>query len=507
MEDTIMVAALEMPAVALRGLCILPGMIIHFDLSREKSVHAVEKAMLGEQKLFLVSQKSENTEEPGKEDLYGTGTIAGLKQISRLPGGIVRVLVESLERGRLWGLKTGEEGYLLAQVEPLKDNDEELDGVHSEAVNRELRELFHTYSSLNPNRGKILDRKVDTIDRPAVLMDTIAGGMLLSVAVKQEILDAVSLNERYEKLAAVLNNEIQIGMVRRELTGKIQKKVEKNQKDYLLREQMSAIREELGEADAGSEAEQYEEALEKLEAAKEIKEKIAKEISRFKNLSSGSSESAVERAYIETLLEMPWSKTSRDNTDMELAERILRRDHYGMEQIKERILEFLAVRNLLAGQKGPASIICLVGPPGTGKTSIAKSLARALKKEYVRISLGGDTGAALLEVLDSEQNSRFRDNYIELPLDLSQVFFIATANSTADIPRPLLDRMELIEVNSYTANEKFHIAKEHLLPKVCAQNGIGRKQLTVSDGAIRAVISGYTWRESWARYAGKPPGN
>ena len=548
MEDTIMVAALEMPAVALRGLCILPGMIIHFDLSREKSVHAVEKAMLGEQKLFLVSQKSENTEEPGKEDLYGTGTIAGLKQISRLPGGIVRVLVESLERGRLWGLKTGEEGYLLAQVEPLKDNDEELDGVHSEAVNRELRELFHTYSSLNPNRGKILDRKVDTIDRPAVLMDTIAGGMLLSVAVKQEILDAVSLNERYEKLAAVLNNEIQIGMVRRELTGKIQKKVEKNQKDYLLREQMSAIREELGEADAGSEAEQYEEALEKLEAAKEIKEKIAKEISRFKNLSSGSSESAVERAYIETLLEMPWSKTSEDNTDMELAERILRRDHYGMEQIKERILEFLAVRNLLAGQKGPASIICLVGPPGTGKTSIAKSLARALKKEYVRISLGGvrdeaeirghrrtyvgampgriaagikqagvsnplmlldeidkvgsdykgDTGAALLEVLDSEQNSRFRDNYIELPLDLSQVFFIATANSTADIPRPLLDRMELIEVNSYTANEKFHIAKEHLLPKVCAQNGIGRKQLTVSDGAIRAVISGYT-REAGVR--------
>ena len=548
MEDTIMVAALEMPAVALRGLCILPGMIIHFDLSREKSVHAVEKAMLGEQKLFLVSQKSENTEEPGKEDLYGTGTIAGLKQISRLPGGIVRVLVESLERGRLWGLKTGEEGYLLAQVEPLKDNDEELDGVHSEAVNRELRELFHTYSSLNPNRGKILDRKVDTIDRPAVLMDTIAGGMLLSVAVKQEILDAVSLNERYEKLAAVLNNEIQIGMVRRELTGKIQKKVEKNQKDYLLREQMSAIREELGEADAGSEAEQYEEALEKLEAAKEIKEKIAKEISRFKNLSSGSSESAVERAYIETLLEMPWSKTSEDNTDMELAERILRRDHYGMEQIKERILEFLAVRNLLAGQKGPASIICLVGPPGTGKTSIAKSLARALKKEYVRISLGGvrdeaeirghrrtyvgampgriaagikqagvsnplmlldeidkvgsdykgDTGAALLEVLDSEQNSRFRDNYIELPLDLSQVFFIATANSTADIPTPLLDRMELIEVNNYTANEKFHIAKEHLLPKVCAQNGIGRKQLTVSDGAIRAVISGYT-REAGVR--------
>lgn len=550
MEDTIMMAALQMPVVALRGLCILPGMIIHFDLSREKSIHAVEKAMLGEQKLFLVSQKNENTEEPGKEDLYATGTIAGLKQISRLPGGIVRVLVESLERGRLWNLENAEGDYLLAQVEPVKTDDEEMDEVHKEAVNRELRELFHTYSSLNPNRGKMLERRVDTIAQPAVLMDTIASGMLLSVAVKQEILDAASLQERYDKLSAVLQNEIQIGMVRKELTGRIQKKVEKNQKDYLLREQLSAIREELGEKDAVSEAEQYEEALRKLKAGKDVKEKIAKEISRFKNLSSGSSENAVERTYIETLLEMPWNKVSRDNTDMELAEKILRQDHYGMEQIKERILEFLAVRNLTKGKNlpGGAPIICLVGPPGTGKTSIAKSLARALKKEYVRISLGGvrdeaeirghrrtyvgampgriaagirqagvsnplmlldeidkvgsdykgDTGAALLEVLDGEQNSRFRDNYIELPLNLSQVFFVATANSTADIPRPLLDRLEIIEVSSYTANEKFHIAKEHLIPKVCERNGLKDGQLVLSDGVIRLIISGYT-REAGVR--------
>lgn len=551
MEDTIMIATLEMPAVALRGLCIMPGMVIHFDLSREKSIRAVEKAMLGEQKLFLVAQRDENTEDPGREEVYEIGTIASLKQISRLPGGIVRVLVEGVGRGRLWSLKT-EQDYLLAQTELLEEDAEELDEVHKEAINRELRALFHSYSGLNPSRGKMLDRKVDTISQPGVLMDSIASGMLLPVATKQKILAAVSLKERYDCLSSVLNSEIQIGMVRKELSGKIQKKVEKNQKDYLLREQMSAIREELGEKDSFSDAEQYEEALHKLKAGKEVKEKIAKEIARFKGLSSSSSESAVERTYIETLLEMPWDKVSKDNTDMELAEQILKEDHYGLEQIKERILEFLAVRSLLAGngknKRGDSPIICLVGPPGTGKTSIAKSLARALKKEYVRISLGGvrdeaeirghrktyvgampgriaaglrqagvgnplmlldeidkvgsdykgDTGAALLEVLDSEQNSRFRDHYIELPLDLSRVFFVATANSTASIPKPLLDRMELIEVNSYTENEKFHIAKEYLLRKVSEKNGIEKGQLNISDGAIRAVIAGYT-REAGVR--------
>lgn len=546
MDDTIMMATLEMPAVALRGLCILPGMVIHFDLNRDKSIRAVEKAMLGEQKLFLVTQQDESTEDPGREELYEIGTIASLKQISRMPGGIVRVLVEGVGRGRLWSLESGEQNYLLVQVEPLKEDVSELDEVHKEAMSRELRELFHSYSGLNPNRGKMLDRKVDTISQLGVLMDTITGGMPLPVAAKQKIIAAVSLKERYDCLASILNNEIQIGMVRKELTGKIQKKVEKNQKDYLLREQMSAIKEELGEKDAFSEAEQYEEELHKLKASKEVKEKIAKEIARFKNLSSSSSESAVERTYIETLLEMPWDKVSKDSTDMKQAERILKEDHYGMEQIKERILEFLAVRSLLAGsgknRQGDSPILCLVGSPGTGKTSIAKSLARALKKEYIRISLGGvrdeaeirghrrtyvgalpgriaaglrqagvgnplmlldeidkvgsdykgDVGAALLEVLDGEQNSRFRDHYIELPLDLSKVFFVTTANSTAGIPKPLLDRMELIEVNSYTENEKFHIAKEYLFDKVCKKNGIAEGQLSISDGAIRGVIAGYT---------------
>mgnify|MGYP000901344765 CR=1 FL=1 len=551
MENTL-IKVMQMPAVALRGLTILPGMIIHFDLSRDKSIKAVEQAMMENQLLFVIAQKDENSEEPEKEDLYDAGTITQLKQISRMPNGIVRVLVEGVSRGRLTEISKDTDDYLFVEVESFSENRDEADSFKEEAMLRELKELFHSYSALNPKTGRILDRKLESMQDIVIVIDTITSGLPLSVSAKQEILSAETVQERYDFLSNVLYNEIQIGIIRKELTEKIQQKVDKNQKEYILREQMNSIREELGYDDTFSDADQFLDDLKKLKADKEVKEKIEKEITRFKRLSSSSSESAVERAYITTLLELPWNKVSRDNTDMERAERILEEDHYGLKQVKERILEFLAVRGLKKAESNrkslDSSIICLVGPPGTGKTSIARSVARALNKEYIRISLGGlrdeaeirghrktyvgampgriavglkqagvsnplmlldeidktssdykgDTSAALLEVLDSEQNKRFRDHYVEIPLDLSQVLFIATANSTAKIPRPLLDRMELIEVNSYTDNEKHHIAKEHLLKKAYSKNGLTEERISISDGALKAVIEGYT-REAGVR--------
>ncbi len=551
MENTI-IKITQMPAVALRGLSILPGMIIHFDLSRIKSIKAVEQAMMENQLLFVIAQKDDSSEEPEKEDLYDTGTITQLKQISRLPNGIVRVLVEGLSRGRLLEISKDMDDYLFVEVESFSEIRDEADHIKEEAMLREIKELFHGYSALNPKTGRILDRKLETMQDIVIVIDTITSSLPLAVSAKQQILSAETIQERYDFLSNVLYNEIQIGIIKKELTEKIQQKVDKNQKEYILREQMNAIREELGYDDTFSDADQFLDDLKKLKADKEVKEKIEKEITRFKRLSSSSSESAVERAYITTLLELPWNKVSRDNTDMERAERILEEDHYGLKQVKERILEFLAVRGLKKAESDKknldSSIICLVGPPGTGKTSIARSVARALNKEYVRISLGGlrdeaeirghrktyvgampgriaaglkqagvgnplmlldeidktssdykgDTSAALLEVLDSEQNKRFRDHYVEIPLDLSQVLFIATANSTERIPRPLLDRMELIEVNSYTDNEKHHIAKEHLLKKAYGKNGLSEDRISISDGALKAVIEGYT-REAGVR--------
>lgn len=537
---------MKMPAVALRGMVILPGMVAHFDVSRAKSIKAVEEAMMDEQKIFLVAQKDVEQENPDIEDLFKIGIIAEVKQVIKLQNNIVRILVEGKERAELSAFLENPD-YLLAEI--IRFDEEVDDGLPEEAKEamlRSIQETFGKYVVVNPKMGKELQRQLSEITDLEKLMNQLANSLPVHFGEKQKILDAVSMTERYEVLMALLLKEIEIIAIKNDFQAKVKAHVDKNQKEYLLREQMKVIREELGEDNTESDADHFAEALGKIRADKEVKEKIKKEIDRFKNISSSSSESAVARGYIETLLELPWNKTSRDNKDLKNAEQILNADHYGLEKVKERMLEFLAVRNLTS--KGESPIICLVGPPGTGKTSIARSVAKALDKKYVRISLGGvrdeaeirghrrtyvgampgrivnglrsagvknplmlldeidkmssdykgDTASALLEVLDAEQNKKFRDHYVEIPIDLSEVLFIATANSVQDIPRPLLDRMELIEVTSYTENEKLHIAKEHLLAKQMERNGIRTEQLSITDKALAKIISGYT-REAGVR--------
>ena len=541
--DTMM---MKMPAVALRGMVILPGMVAHFDVSRAKSIKAVEEAMMDEQKIFLVAQKDVEQENPDIEDLFKIGIIAEVKQVIKLQNNIVRILVEGKERAELSAFLENPD-YLLAEI--IRFDEEVDDGLPEEAKEamlRSIQETFGKYVVVNPKMGKELQRQLSEITDLEKLMNQLANSLPVHFEEKQKILDAVSMTERYEVLMALLLKEIEIIAIKNDFQAKVKAHVDKNQKEYLLREQMKVIREELGEDNTESDADHFMDALGKIRADKEVKEKIKKEIDRFKNISSSSSESAVARGYIETLLELPWNKISRDNKDLKNAEQILNADHYGLEKVKERMLEFLAVRNLTS--KGESPIICLVGPPGTGKTSIARSVAKALDKKYVRISLGGvrdeaeirghrrtyvgampgrivnglrsagvknplmlldeidkmssdykgDTAAALLEVLDAEQNKKFRDHYVEIPIDLSEVLFIATANSVQDIPRPLLDRMELIEVTSYTENEKLHIAKEHLLAKQMERNGIRPEQLSITDKAMAKIISGYT-REAGVR--------
>ncbi len=537
---------LELPMVALRGLTVVPDMIIHFDLSRDMSKKAVQRSLNENQKIFLVAQRDEKEEKSTIDTLFHIGTIANIRQVTKLPNNIERVMVEGTCRARLAEVKENENEYFTAVIEEIDEEQNEIDEVQEEALKRSLREVFSTYVRFYPKVGKSVGKYFDEENPLRFLLNQVLINTPFSYEKKQEILETEDLGEQCEALVSLIMNEAQIAAIRTQLAVKVKEKIDKNQKDYILREQLEYIQDELGGDNKSSEAAQFEEAVEKLKAGDEVKEKIRKEITRFKKIVNSSSESAVERGYIETLLDLPWDKASRDNNDIERAEEILARDHYGLEKVKERIIEYLAVRSLT--HKGDTPILCLVGPPGTGKTSIAKSIAEALRKKYVRICLGGvrdeaeirghrrtyvgampgriaaglrqagvcnplmlldeidkvssdykgDTQSALLEVLDPEQNCHFRDHYVELPLDLSKVLFIATANDAGNIPRPLLDRMDIIEVSSYTANEKFHIAKEHLWKKQLERNGLKASQLTVSDNVMRGIIANYT-REAGVR--------
>ena len=544
----------SLPMVPLRGMTIMPGMVVHFDVSRARSIAAVQEAMVEEQKIFLTAQKSIDTEEPGAEDVYEIGTVGTVRQIIKLPKQIVRVLVSGETRGRLKKIEFSEP-YLRAEVELLEEHDQEMpEDVNSEAMERSLKDMLVEYSSKNGKMSKESVAQLMEIKGLRRLVDEIAANIPLYYTDQQEILNETDLKKRYEKLAFRLVNEVQIMDIKEEIQRKVKERVDKHQREYILREQLKLIREELGEDSTVSDAEEFEASLKKLKAPKEVKDKLQKEISRFKSSMNSPAESGVIRTYIETLLEMPWDKASKDNQDINYAKQVLEEDHYGLEQVKERILEFLAVRTLT--HKGESPILCLAGPPGTGKTSIAKSLARALKKPYVRISLGGvrdeaeirghrktyvgampgriangirtagvknpvmlldeidkvstdykgDTFSALLEVLDSEQNSRFRDHYLEVPLDLSEVMFITTANTLQTIPRPLLDRMEVIEITSYTENEKLHIAAEHLIPKQLEKHGLTASQLTFSRQAVWKMARNYT-KEAGVRQLEREIGN
>lgn len=535
---------MNMPAVALRGLTILPGMIAHFDISRERSLRAVEEAMEQDQKIYLVTQRNVDSEDPTQEDLYQMGIVADIKQVVRLQNDVVRILVDGISRAALLGF-TDNEKYLEAEICYCDSNADSLPDDLREAMLLGVREAFHRYAAVVGKISKELIRQIDQYEDLEKLIDYVTNNLPVSYELKQQVLEAEDINDRYQVIVSLLLSQVEVISIKNELQKKVKVRVDKHQKEYVLREQLGVIREELGE-NADSEADEYEKKLSELDAPDYVKEKTKKEIKRFRNMSSSSSESTVERGYIETVLELPWNRMSVDNKDLDHAAQVLDDDHYGLKDVKERILEFLAVRNLTS--KGESPIICLVGPPGTGKTSIARSIASALEKKYVRISLGGvrdeaeirghrktyigampgrivnglrqagvsnplmlldeidkvssdykgDTSAALLEVLDSEQNCKFRDHYIEMPVDLSEVLFIATANEVSGIPKPLLDRMELIEVSSYTENEKFHIAKEHLVEKQKSKNGIKKEQLTITDSALKDIIRLYT-REAGVR--------
>lgn len=534
-----------LPAIALRGTTILPDMIVHFDVSRERSIKAIEAAMLHDQKIFLVTQKDPEVEKPELSELYQVGTVAYIKQVVKLPHDLLRVLVEGIERAELLGLEQ-EEPFLKAETALFEPDGARYTKSLKEAMFRSIQELFQRYCMESGKISKDLAAQIMNITELEELISQIAVNVPLTYQNKQKILEAVSLENQYEVLAAILNNEIEVLQIGHDLQRKLKARVDKNQRDYILREQLKLIREELGEENTADTAEEYRQKAEALDAPQEVKDKLNKEIDRFKSMNNAAAESSVLSTYIETLLGLPWNKKSEDSTDLKEAWKILEEGHYGLKDVKERIMEFLAVRKLTSGGKSP--ILCLVGPPGTGKTSIAKSVAEALHKKYVRICLGGvrdeaeirghrktyvgampgritaalsqagvnnplmlldeidktssdykgDTSAALLEVLDPEQNNHFNDHYVEVPQDLSEVLFIATANDMDGIPRPLLDRMEVIEISGYTENEKEHIAKDHLIPKQLEVNGIPEGKLKIQTPALRKIITLYT-REAGVR--------
>lgn len=535
----------QMPIVALRSVVVLPGMLIHFDVNRSFSIAAVEEAMRNNQEVLLITQKNVEKEEPELEDFYSVGTIACVKQLIKMPGNLLRVMVGGLQRGTLVSL-INKEPFYLGEVTSDKETMPELNENEKSAMLRGMKDLMNEYFKENDQMNKDMLKQLMNSNELGRFIEQLAVQIPMSLEERQSLLEEYDFMARYDRLSVILANEIEVIRIKKGLQQKVKERIDKNQKEYILREQLKVIKEELGESNADFDADSYLEAVDKLIASTQVKEKIKKEIERFKSISGSSSESAVSRSYIETLLELPWDKASTDREEIGFAKKVLEEEHYGLTKVKERILEFLAVRTLT--KKGDAPIICLVGPPGTGKTSIARSVARALDKKYVRICLGGvrdeaeirghrrtyigalpgrlvsglkaakvknplmlldeidkvgsdykgDTASALLEVLDGEQNSHFIDHYVEIPVDLSEVLFIATANSTQTIPKPLLDRMELIEVSSYTQNEKLHIAKEHLLPKQIEKNGLEKGQLSISSKALEKIILGYT-REAGVR--------
>ena len=537
---------MSLPMVTLRGITILPEMVRHFDISRPKSVKAIEEVVEGNQKIFLTAQKDLEVEEPGMADVYRTGCIATVRQIIKLPRKVSRVLITGEERACINAIEF-EEPYLRANVTVIPDTDTSREDtgadehpLNLEGMLRGMKDIFKEYMGKNPKLSKELAAQIESINELKKLVDVVAANAPFSYTDAQQLLEEADLMRRYELLAFKLMNEIQIMNVKDEIHAKVKERVDKNQREYILREEAKLIREELGYDSTLTDAEEFEQKTEALLASDEVKEKLKKEIRRFQNSMGSQAENGVIRTYIETMLEMPWDKMCMEHEDIEYAKQVLEEDHYGLEKVKERVLEFLAVRALT--KKGNAPILCLVGPPGTGKTSIARSLARALKKPYVRISLGGvrdeaeirghrktyvgampgrianglkqaevknplmlldeidkvsndykgDTFSALLEVLDSEQNRKFRDHYLEVPVDLSEVLFVTTANTLQTIPRPLLDRMEVIEVSSYTENEKLHIAMEHLIPKQLKKHGLKDDQLTISKKALWKMARNYT---------------